>query len=338
MAPIYDARGNRYAVVTPEQVTQAGIDMPLAAAQAASCSPIWALAAVARFCNANHECAPTFKSHTTDGLLIGPFQRAAPFDLLIVNTDGSLAERSGNGLTIFAQSLMDASLVRQGDAFSVNVHHQGRDIGSPVSTRLSSANRNDVAGFWLDLGAPAFGPHAVGATGRISESDSTDVYRVAALEAVRPGWARSVFVRLGNPHCVSLVERVGDLPEMEWLRSDGLGALTAIAFSSARGNVGLGDPCANGINLQWAAAANERRVLARVFERGEGPTLSSGTSACAVACALWKNGDMGAGEIEVVMPGGTAPVQLVENDGNLQQVRLFGVAQRLSDDSDTHRR
>jgi diaminopimelate epimerase len=41
------------------------------------------------------------KSHRSDGLLIGPFQSAPPFDVLIVNTDGTLAERSGNGLTIF---------------------------------------------------------------------------------------------------------------------------------------------------------------------------------------------------------------------------------------------
>jgi hypothetical protein len=30
--------------------------------------------------------------------------------------------------------------------------------------------------------------------------------------------------------------------------------------------------------------------------------------------------------VEVVMPGGTAPVRLIEQDGRLQQVQLFGTA------------
>jgi diaminopimelate epimerase len=45
--------------------------------------------------------------------LVGPFQSSPPFDLLIVNTDGTLAERSGNGLTIFSQALSDQGFTQR---------------------------------------------------------------------------------------------------------------------------------------------------------------------------------------------------------------------------------
>lgn len=332
MANIYDARGNRYAVATPTQVIEAGIDLPLLARHAAALSTHWASAAIAEFCQYEAGRAAKQTTHETDGLLIGPFQNTAPFDLLIINTDGSLAERSGNGLTIFSQSLIDAGLIKCGASFTVNVHHHGRDIHSPVSTSIKSAEHNGHAGFWLDMGAPGFGPAAVGARDALKGSASQGVNTVEVLEAINSGWTRSVFVRLGNPHCVSLVDGPDELPDMNWLGSAGLAALSAIAFSSAavssgRGK-GLGDPCPNGINLQWATKVSERRIMACVFERGEGPTLSSGTSACAVASAMWRSGQILAGDSEVEMPGGTAPIRLLESDGELVQVQLFGVAEK----------
>ena len=74
---------------------------------------------------------------------------------------------------------------------------------------------------------------------------------------------------------------------------------------------------------------NLQAIVARVFERGEGPTASSGTSASAVACAAWRVGWVAAGEVKVVMPGGTAPILLEEVEGELSRVRLFGTARLM---------
>ena len=68
--------------------------------------------------------------------------------------------------------------------------------------------------------------------------------------------------------------------------------------------------------------------MAGVCERGEGQTASSGTSARAVASAAWLSGWVQAGLVDVVMPGATAPVRLIEQEGRLQQVQLFGTAHR----------
>jgi len=67
-----------------------------------------------------------------------------------------------------------------------------------------------------------------------------------------------------------------------------------------------------------------------VFERGEGPTLSSGSSATAVASAARELGLIEAKTVNVRMPGGVAPVRFDERNGSLARVMLFGVAQQAN--------
>jgi len=329
MALFYDARGNIYAVISPQALRALGVDLPDSAAQAALTRHSWSAHAVSAICDWPEGQRPAgSKSHRSDGLLVGPFQDAAPFDVLIVNTDGTLAERSGNGLTIFAQSLSDTGRAPGDKGFTLRVHHDNHDSESPVPTEVVPAEIDGVTGFWLDIGTPGFGPGAVGAKGtgvRGALLEEVRVSRVERLAELHPDWHASVFVRVGNPHCVTLVPNIEALPGFEQLHEVPLNpALTRIAF--AEGEFGKGDPCPAGVNLQWAAKAGENRIMARVFERGEGPTASSGTSASAVASAAWLAGWVSAGMVEVVMPGGTAPVRLIEHEGALQQVQLFGAA------------
>lgn len=328
MTQTYDARGNIYAVMTPTALRDLGIALPLVAAEAAANRRQWAEAAIAATCNWPDNQPPAgAKAHRSDGLLVGPFQEQAPYDVLIVNTDGTLAERSGNGLTIFSQYLKDSGRLQQ-QAFALRVHHDNAGLPSPVQTLAETATVDDADGFWLDLGTPAFGPEAVGAQGSgvtASELNGRAVTRVAKLAQLQADWDHSLFVRIGNPHCVTLVANAEALPDFAALHEAPLNtALTRIAF--AAGDLGAGDPCPGGVNLQWACVSAPNQILARVFERGEGPTASSGTSASAVASASWQAGWVHAGLVKVTMPGGTAPIRLVEQDGQLHQVLLFGVA------------
>ncbi|MHC8287807.1 diaminopimelate epimerase [Pseudomonas sp. XS1P51] len=329
MTPFYDARGNIYAVVAPEAVRREGVDLPLLASQAAQTRAAWAVSAIEAFCGwAPGTQPPGSKDHRCDGLLVGPFQAAPPFDLLIVNTDGTLAERSGNGLTIFSQALSEQGLLPADDVCLLRVHHDKADAVSPVETSVLPAEVEGVEGFWLDLGKPSFGPQAVGGQGVEREVlNGRDVSQVPPLSSLDRAWSRSQFVRIGNPHCVTLVTQADALPGNEQMREPKLSeGLTRIAYAMP---TGAGEPCPAGINLQWAMLESEGRVIARVFERGEGPTASSGTSASAVACAAWRVGWVSAGEVKVVMPGGTAPILLEESDGELSRVRLFGTARLM---------
>ena len=329
MARGYDARGNIYRVVAPEEIRRDGIELPDQASQAAQTREAWALAAIEAYCGWTPGTQPSgSKDHCSDGLLVGPFQSSPPFDLLIVNTDGTLAERSGNGLTIFSQALSDQGLWPGGEACLLRVHHDKADVDSPGETSVKPAQVEGVHGFWLDLGKPSFGPGAVSAHGVEGVIfNGRELSQVQPLSSLNTAWGRSQFVRVGNPHCVTLVEREDELPGNEQMREPGLSeALTRIAYAVP---TGAGEPCPAGVNLQWAMLESEGRIVARVFERGEGPTASSGTSASAVACAAWRAGWVAAGEVKVVMPGGTAPILLEEEQGELSRVSLFGTARLM---------
>ena len=329
MAQRYDARGNIYIVVTPEELRRQGIDLPDQASQAAQTLEAWAPAAIEACCCWAPGTQPSgSKDHRSDGLLVGPFQSSPPFDLLIVNTDGTLAERSGNGLTIFSQALSDQGLLPQNEACLLRVHHDKADSPSPGQTSVKAAEVEGVKGFWLDLGQPGFGPSAVSAHGvEAAMFNGRELSHVEQLSALNSAWSHSQFARVGNPHCVTLVESAEDLPSNEQMREPALGeGLTRIAYAIP---VGAGKPCPAGINLQWAMRVSEGHIAARVFERGEGPTASSGTSASAVACAAWRAGWVNAGEVKVTMPGGTAPILLAEELGELSRVSLFGTARMI---------
>ena len=325
MTRFYDARGNIYGVISPQRLREAGIDLPVSAAQCAVSRQAWSQAAIALCCDWPEGQRPAgSKSHRSDGLLIGPFQSAAPFDVLIINTDGTLAERSGNGLTIFSQSLLEQGLMPAEGAL-LRVHH---DKGDAVETSVKSAEIECASGFWLDLGQPVFGPSAVNAQNIESrEFNGHEVSHVEPLAQLDPAWQHSQFVRIGNPHCVTLLTDIAALPGNSQMRqSPWAEGLTRIAYAMP---TGAGQPCPAGVNLQWAALESAQRIVARVFERGEGPTASSGTSASAVACAAWAVGWVASGEVHVVMPGGTAPVLLEEEQGDLVRVRLFGTARLI---------
>ncbi|UVM03442.1 diaminopimelate epimerase [Pseudomonas laurylsulfatiphila] len=329
MAQRYDARGNIYIVVAPEELRHQGIDLPAQASLAAQTRQAWAAAAIEACCNWAPGTQPAgSKDHRSDGLLVGPFQSSPPFDLLIVNTDGTLAERSGNGLTIFSQALSDQGLLPRDEACLLRVHHDKSDTPSPGQTSVKTAEVEGVQGFWLDLGQPGFGPSAVSAEGvETALLDGRELSHVKPLSALNGAWSRSQFARVGNPHCVTLVENAGDLPSNEQMREPALcDGLMRIAYAMP---VGAGKPCPAGINLQWAMRLSEGHIAARVFERGEGPTASSGTSASAVACAAWRVGWVRAGEVKVTMPGGTAPILLEEERGELRRVSLFGTARLI---------
>jgi diaminopimelate epimerase len=326
MARMYDARGNIYKVVAPEALRQQGIDVPDQADRAAQTREDWALAAIEACCAwAPGTQPPGSKDHCSDGLLVGPFQSSPPFDLLIVNTDGTLAERSGNGLTIFSQALSDQGLFPSDEACVLRVHHDKSDTPSPGQTSVKAAKVEGAQGFWLDLGEPGFGPSAVSAVDvEAVQLNGRELSHVHQLSALNGAWTRSQFARVGNPHCVTLVDSAEALPGNEQMRQSPLAeGLMRIAYAMP---AGAGKPCPAGINLQWAMRESGQRVIARVFERGEGPTASSGTSASAVACSAWRIGWVSAGEVNVVMPGGTAPILLEEEQGELSRVSLFGTA------------
>ena len=334
----YEARGNVYVVATPDEVFGASDARRTNATAAALSAHEWSRTAVRHLCSSERwDSAKSGEAIASDGLLIGPFSTKSPFDLLIVNTDGSLAERSGNGLTIFAHFLRDKLPERSGKrSYPLLVRSvRSTDAGAlhTVESVAVRGNSSGIEGYTVDMGRPNFGARYVGVdlvlpTGRSGIGNLID-----PLCTLDSRWHSSVLVEIGNPHCVTMVtpSRVPTFVELtdERLHQD----LKAIAFAPGAPGHGY---FPRGINLQWAGVVDKgvrgRKDLpavirASVFERGEGATLSSGSSAVAVACACLKAGLIEASDVLVDMPGGRMPIELVlAADDSIERAFLFGVA------------
>jgi diaminopimelate epimerase len=61
--------------------------------------------------------------------------------------------------------------------------------------------------------------------------------------------------------------------------------------------------------VQFARVLGRDRIEIRIWERGAGYTLASGSSSCAVAAAAVRNGHAD-GRVTVVMPGGELDVDV----------------------------
>jgi diaminopimelate epimerase len=98
-------------------------------------------------------------------------------------------------------------------------------------------------------------------------------------------------LRLGNPQCVV----IGPLPDVERFNRLGPALATHVMFPA-------------GTNVEFAEVEAADRVKILIWERGVGPTTSSGTGTAASAVAASAHGGAGK-EIDVVAPGGTQRVE-----------------------------
>ncbi|MEX2569673.1 MAG: diaminopimelate epimerase [Gemmatimonadota bacterium] len=227
----------------------------------------------------------------SDGVLVWVDSRVADFGIRIYNPDGSEAEKSGNGLRIFAAYLFDEGAVEVGGAFSVETQ------GGVVTLEILEMGSGGVALVEVEMGTASFRSSAVGLQGPDREVDGE------ILEL--PGGDRVSIntVSIGNPHCVCFED---DLV-VEDMRRRGPEIATHPWF-------------ARGTNVQFARPAGPGEVEAFVWERGAGETLASGSSACAVAAVAVRRGLVQEREVRVRMPGGELHVTV----GHEWQVLLRG--------------
>ena len=229
-------------------------------------------AAIARICDRNWGVG-------SDGiLLLGPSRRA-DFGLRIFNPDGSEAEKSGNGLRIFAKYLWD-----HGHATKPTFTVETKGGVVACECRVKDGRVGLVT---VEMGTVTFRAPEIPMNGPDRE--------VVAVPLQLPnGVALSVTaVSVGNPHCVVFVK---ELDDTECRR---LGPLIERhpAFP-------------NRTNVQFAQVLARYTIEILIWERGAGYTLASGSSSCAAAAAAVKNGFCHHGRVTVRMPGGTLAVDV----------------------------
>ncbi|CAN5788220.1 diaminopimelate epimerase [soil metagenome] len=223
----------------------------------------------------------------SDGILVRVPSDSADFGLRIWNPDGSEAEKSGNGLRIFAAYLLDRGDVREHAPFSVETP------GGIVGLVILEQSTDGVLSVEAEMGFASFQSTAVGLRGPDREVEN-ELLELAAGDRVAINT-----VSLGNPHCVVFEDEL----DPEEMRRRGPQIATHNSF-------------ARGINVQFARALDGSTLEALVWERGAGETMASGSSACAVAAAAVRRGLVAERQVEVRMPGGSLHVQ-VRDDWSL---------------------
>lgn len=220
-----------------------------------------------------------------DGVLYGPVREGDRLAVRIFNADGSEAEKSGNGLRIFARYLREAGYVDGPECCVTTVAGDARVRFDAPDGRLST----------VDMGRLTFSSHEIPVAGppRQVLQETIDVGgRTFEISAAS----------LGNPHCVVFV----DEPSRELVCAWGP-LLERHPLFPRR------------VNVQFARVLDPTTLRIEIWERGSGYTLASGSSSCAAAGVAHRLGKC-AREVVVRMPGGTVRVWIDQD----WRVRLQG--------------
>lgn len=203
----------------------------------------------------------------------------------LYNADGSMAEISGNGTRCVAAWMAEALASPPGDALEIST-----DAGLRVC-RVNGIHR--TGGFSVEI-TTAMGIPAI-ASRTVKLSDGTEI--------------EGAEVSTGNPHFVIAIDNeMFDVAGKAWQK---IGA-----------QVCNHPDFPNQTNVEFLRVRTPSEIEIRIFERGVGPTLSSGTGTSASAtAALALHGCKS--PLKVLAPGGP---QIVAWSGPGDELHLTGTA------------
>lgn len=210
----------------------------------------------------------------SDGILLGPLKSAScNFGLRIFNPDGSEAEKSGNGLRIFARSLWDQGLV-DNRSFSVET------AGGAASCQVNADGKSVT----VEMGEVSFDSKKIPVAGETREVLNEEIEIDGQL-------LRFCAATIGNPHCIVLSDKPTEAEARRF------GPLLEV------------DPrFPNRTNVQFMRVVDRHNIQIEIWERGAGYTLASGSSSTAAAAVAHKMGLCDT-DITVHMPGGDIHIQ-----------------------------
>jgi diaminopimelate epimerase len=269
----YHALGNDYIVIDPKD-----LPAPLTTEQ------------VKTICHRNFGVG-------SDGILLGPLPATtAKCALKIYNPDGSIAEKSGNGVRIFSRYLWDTKFVGNNE-FALQT-----DGGIVRSTVFDGGKMVRV-----EMGKVSFDSEKIPVTG---------AKREVINEKISVGGREFTFcaATIGNPHCV-VVGRdtpcAPSSPPSEAARAERR-ALPDISEAMAKEYGPLLEVHPNfprKTNVQFMKVLDRANIQIEIWERGAGYTLASGSSSSAAAAVAHKLGLVGQ-HVTVHCPGGDITIEI----------------------------
>ncbi len=230
----------------------------------------------------------------SDGILVLVNSDRADFGLRILNPDGSEAEKSGNGLRIFAKYLFDHGYSST-DSFTIDT------LGGIVNASVIGKEKGKARTIRVDMGKAIFEAEKVPVKSSHPECMDEELnlkgksYRINC-------------VSVGNPHCVVLRDELSVEEIMQYGRQ-----------------IENHPKFPNRINVQFAKVISPDLVEILIWERGAGYTLASGSSSSAVAAVMVKKG-LTNRKLTLRMPGGELKLEIDED----WQIHMTGEVREIA--------
>jgi diaminopimelate epimerase len=216
----------------------------------------------------------------SDGIVVVQNSRKAQVRMRVFNPDGSEAEMSGNGIRLFAKFVIDRKIALPGPDGGLLI-----ETGGGVRTLWPRMKADRMVAARVGMGTPTFVPKEIPVDG----AATGNLDRVFDYPLKVGGRTLKITcLAIGNPHCVVFPdEPVEQFPLLE------IGPLVERHLMFP-----------NRVNFEIVNVLDRGHIRARIFERGAGETLSSGTGSTASFIASRIHNFVG-DEADVFLPGGT---------------------------------
>ncbi|HLA84838.1 MAG TPA: diaminopimelate epimerase [Thermoguttaceae bacterium] len=219
-----------------------------------------------------------------DGLILIRPSAAADARMQMFNADGSESEMCGNGIRCVAKYVYDHGICRRE---SLRI-----ETGAGVLSLDLEVNNGRARRVRVDMGRPILEAR------RIPTTLPGDPVVNAAL-AVNGKTLAVTCVSMGNPHCVTFVDR----PTDDWVLGLGPKIETDGHFPKR-------------VNAEFVQVVSPSEINMRVWERGAGETLACGTGASAV-CVAGVLAGRTSRKILAHLPGGDLELEWSEADDHV---------------------
>jgi len=222
-----------------------------------------------------------------DGLILVQDSTIADLKMRILNSDGSEAEVSGNGLRCFAKYSIEKGLTgKMSSQAELSNLYLAIETLAGVRKVKAYISGNKVNRVKVDMGLPQFQPE------QIPVKIKVDIIPILDYALVINGKELTLsLVSMGNPHAVSFLSQpIADFP------------LAEIGPKVERHPI-----FPQRTNFEIASVSSRGEIEARVWERGVGETLACGSGACAIAVAAQLL-DYVEPQVDIILEGGTLTV------------------------------
>ena len=214
----------------------------------------------------------------SDGIVLVQASEVAQIRMRVYNPDGSEAEMSGNGIRLFAKFVIDRKIaLPTEDGLTVQT-------GGGVRTVWPTMEDEKMVAAKVAMGVPTFVPSEIPVD--TAQTGDLDIIKKFPIQAGGRELAVTCLA-VGNPHAVVVMEdSVEDFPLVE-----------------VGPHVESHELFPNRINFEIVNVINRSKIRARIFERGAGETMSSGTGSTASASAARAHGLVD-DAVDVIVDGG----------------------------------